>query len=168
MDMDNQYNEVFSSFDSLNSEFSPGHRIIDMFSSHFSFHLFSKCSNQNLKLHIQQLDNLALESSSILSNTLIIIDASIKNNVATSISHIHVHNKPVVKTLHHTVNITSTEAELFTIRCGINQATIHDDISKIIIVTDSIHAARKIFDLTSHPFQKYLAAILTELQAFFT
>ena len=139
-----------------------------MFNSCFSFHLFSKCSDQNLKLHIQQLDNLALKSSSTLSNALIIIDANIKNNITTSISHIHIHNKPVVKTLHYAVNITRTEAELFTIRCSINQATIHDDISKIIVVTDSIHAARKIFDLTSHPFQKHLTAILTELQVFFT
>jgi len=139
-----------------------------MFNSRFSFHLFSKYSDQNLKSHIQQLDNLALESSSTPSNALVITDASIKNNVATSISHIHVHNKPVVKTLHHAVNITSTEAELFTIRCSINQATIHDDISKIIIVTDSIHTTRKMFDLTSHPSQKHSAAILTELRAFFT
>jgi len=147
--MDNWYNEVFPSFDPLNPEFSPGRRIIDMFNSCFSFHLFSKHSDQNLKLHIQQLDNLALESSSIPSNTLIVTDASVKNNVATSIFHIHIHNKPVVKTLHHAMNITNTEAELFAIRCSINQATIHDDILKIIVVTDSIHAARKIFDLTS-------------------
>ena len=150
--MDNQYNKVFPSFDSLNPEFSPGHRIIDIFYSCFSFHLFSKCNNQNLKLRIQQLNNLALESSSTPSNTLVIIDTSIKNNVATSISHIHIYNKPIVKTLHHTINVTSTEAELFAIRCGINQATNLNDISKIIIVTDSIHAVRKIFDLTSHPF----------------
>ena len=61
------------------------------------------------------------------------------------------------------MNITSTKAELFAIRCGINQATIHDDISKIIIITNSIHATRKIFDLTSYPFQKHSVAILTEL-----
>ena len=163
VDMDNQYNKVFPSFNPLNPEFSPGCRIIDMFNSHFSFHLFSKHSNQNLKLHIQQLDNLALESSSIPSNALVIMDASIKNNVAISISHIHIHNKPVIKTLHYTINITSTEAKLFIIRYSINQATNHNDISKIIVITDSIHATRKIFDLTSHPFQKHLVAILTEL-----
>jgi len=140
--MDNQYNKVFPSFDPLNPEFSPGCRIINMFNSHF-FHLFSKCSDQNLKSCIQQLDNLALESSSIPSNVLIIMDASIKNNVITSISHIYVHNKPDIKTLHHAMNITSTEAELFTIRCGINQAIIHDDILKIIVVTDLIHTVRK-------------------------
>ena len=168
VDMNNQYNKVFPSFDPLNPEFSPGHRIIDIFNSRFSFHLFSKHSNQNFKLWIQKLDNLALESSSTPSNVLVITDASIKNNITTSISHIHIHSKPIVKILHHAVNVTSTEAELFAIRCGINQATNLNDISKIIVVTDSIHTARKIFDPISYPFQKHSAAILNELWVFFS
>ena len=161
--MDNHYNEVFLSFDPLNPEFSPGSRIIDIFSNCFSFHLFSKCNDQNIKSHIQQLDNLAFKSSDSPSNALVITDASVKNNVTTSISHIHICNKPITKTLHHTLNVTSTEAELFAIRCGINQAVNYNDISKIIVVTDSIHAARKIFDPSTHPFQKHLASILNEL-----
>jgi len=36
---------------------------------------------------------------------LIITDASVKNNTATSISHIHIHNKPVIEILHHATNI---------------------------------------------------------------
>ena len=106
---------------------------------------------------------MAIESSNIPFRTLVIIDASIKNNVATSISHIHIHNKPIIKTLHHVVNITSTEAELFIIRCGINQATKSNNISKIIVITNSIHTTRKIFDTTSHPFQSHAAFILKEL-----
>ena len=99
---------------------------------------------------MKRTENKSSPSSLVL--TLVIMDASIKNNVATSISHIHIHNKPIVKMLHHAINITSTEAELFTIRCSINQATNLNDISKIIVVTDSIHTTRKIFDPTSHPF----------------
>jgi len=45
--------------------------------------------------------------------------------------------------------------ELFAIKCSINQATNHNVISKIIVITDSIHTARKIFDPSSHPFQKH-------------
>jgi len=111
VDMDNHYNEVFPFFDSLNPEFSPSHRIINIFASCFSFHLFSNHNDQNLKLYIQQLDNLAFESSSIPSNTLVITDASIKNNVTTSILHIHIHNKQITKMLHHAVNVMSTKAE---------------------------------------------------------
>jgi len=111
---------------------------------------------------------LAIESSSIPSHALIITDASIKNNIATSILHTHIDNKPITKTLHHAVNIMSTEAKLFVIRCGINQATNSNNVSKIIIVTDSIYAAKKIFDLTFHPFQSHAVSIFNKFQSFFS
>ena len=161
--MDNCFNEVFPSFDPLNPEFSLDSRIIEIFSSCFSFHLFSKYKNQNLKLWIQKLDNLALKSSSSLSSALIVMDASVKNNITISVVYIYIHNTPITKTLYYALNITSTKTELFAIRCGINQATSLNGISKIIIVTDSIHTVRKIFDLLFHLFQKHLAIILNKL-----
>jgi len=94
------------------------------------------------------------------------MDASIKNNIATSISHVHLANHPMTKTVHHVMFITSTEAKLFAIRCGINQAYNKENISKIIIITDFIHAAKKIFDAISHPYQIHTAAILQELHCF--
>ena len=106
---------------------------------------------------------MAIESSSNLSHTLIIIDASVKNNIITSISHVHIHSKPLTKTLYHAVNVMSTKVELFAIRCGINQATNSAGISKIIVITDSIHIVRKIFNLSSHPFWSHAAIILKEL-----
>ena len=48
IDMDNCFNKVYSSFNSLHSELLAGNRIIDTFSDHFSFHSFSKCKN-NIK-----------------------------------------------------------------------------------------------------------------------
>ena len=106
---------------------------------------------------------MVLCHSSDLHTALMITDASIKNDIATSISHIHSANQPLVKTAHHASFVTTTEAELFAIRCGINQACSFNNISKIIIVTNSIHAAKKIFDCGSHPYQIHLAAILSEL-----
>jgi len=82
---------------------------------------------------------------------LIVLDASVKNNVATSISYICRGQEMILKTVHHTMNIASLEAELFTIRYGINYATQLQDISCIVIITDAIPAARKIFDLNIHP-----------------
>jgi len=73
-----------------------------------------------------------------------------------------------VKTIHHPINVTSTEAELFAIRCSINQATQLQGLNKIIIVTDSIHSAKKIFDYSSHSHQVYSAAISCELREFFS
>jgi len=40
-------------------------------------------------------------------------------------------------------------------------------MSKIIVVTNSIHVARKIFKLSVHPYQVQLAAILSDLCNFF-
>ena len=52
-------------------------------------------------------------------------------------------------------------------RCSINQACSRDNISKIIVITDSIHSAKHIFDSSVHPLQLHLAAILSELRLFF-
>jgi len=93
----------------------------------------------------------------------VVTDTSIKNNIASSIVHIHVHNKLIVKILHHTINVTSTEAEFFAIKYGINQVSHLQDIFKIIVVTNLIHIAKKIFDSSSHPLQKQVALILNNL-----
>jgi len=79
----------------------------------------------------------------------------------------HLANHPLIKIVHHAAFITSTEVELFAIRCGINQACIKEEVSKIIVVTDSIHAAKKIFDSKSHPYQSHTMAILSKLCCFF-
>ena len=167
VDMDNHFNEVYPSFNPLYPELSPGNRIIDTFSDHFSFHPFSECKN-NIKEQIQKLDNLAIESSESPTSALVITDASIKNNIVMYIAHIHIHNHLITKTLHHTMNVTSTEAKLFAIRCGINQAINTDNISKVKAIMDSLHSAKKIFDPSLHSYQSYSNFILKELQIFFS
>ena len=106
---------------------------------------------------------MILQSSSSPNSAIVVTDASIKNDIATSISHIHIYNHSLTKMVHHAAYITSTKAELFAIRCGINQACGKNNISKIIVVTDSIHAAKKIFESGSHPYQLYMTSILQEL-----
>ena len=102
------------------------------------------------------------------SYTLVVSNTSIKNNTATSISHVHVHNKPIIKMIHHVVNVTTTKAKLFAIRYGINQATALPGISNIAVLMDSIHAARRIFDYSLYPFQIHVVAISAELRIFFS
>jgi len=150
--MDNRFNKVFLSFDSFNKKFASSSQLINIFSSQFSSHLSPKQSNNNFKTHIHLLDNISLKSSLDLSYTLIVSNASIKNHIATSILRIHAHNKPVIKTLYHAVNVTTMEAELFAIRYSINQATNLNGINKIIVITNFIHTAKKIFNPSSHPF----------------
>jgi len=85
----------------------------------------------------------------VLINTNLVIvvsDASIRNNVAISITHIHSYSKPVKKTIHHAINITITKAELFIIKCGINQVAQIKDISYIIVITNSRRSANYIFN----------------------
>ena len=98
--MDNRFNKVFSFFDSLNVEFSPGFRLIDVFSSCFSFHPYIKCKDNNLVDHVNQLNDIAITSLSNHSHTLIISDMGIKNNVAIFIAHIHIQNRLIIKTVY--------------------------------------------------------------------
>jgi len=160
--MANRFNKCFPSFIPLHSEFSPGLRVIDNFSNCISFNVCNK--EKDDKSYAHQLDYMVLESSSSSSTAIIVSNASIKNNVITSILYMHTYNKPLTKTIYHTVHVTSTEAELFTIRCSINQATNFDNMFKIIVITDSIHAAKR---LSVHPYQVQSAAILSDLCNFF-
>ena len=167
IDSYNKAHGIFPSFSPLNPEFSPGCHITDKFSNRFSFNLVNKKEKEKYKTRTQELDDIVLSNSFSPQSALIITDANIKNNIATSVSHIHIANHPLTKTVHHASFVTSTEAELFTIRYGINQACSINSISKIIVITDSIHAAKKIFDSESHYYQLHSVAILIELQKFF-
>ena len=165
--MDNRFNEVFPLFNPLNKEFSSGSQLIDIFSSCFFFHSFDKHSDDKLKAHSHQLDNIAITSLLNQSHALIVTDTGIKNNVATSIAYIHICNKLIIKTIYYAVNVTSFEAELFAIRYDINQAVNIPGISKIIVVTDLIHVTKRIFDLFIHLFQMHSASIFKEFRKFF-
>ena len=61
----------------------------------------------------------------------------------------------------------TTEVELFTIRYSINQVTYISNIKRIIVITDFIHAAKRIFNSSVYPYQIYLAAISYKLRDFF-
>jgi len=113
----------------------------------------SVTEEKDTKLCTQVLDNMILESSLSLSIAIIASDTSVKNNIATSIAYIHTFDKSLIKTIYYTVYITSTEVEPFVIRCGINQSLSLDNISKIIVITDTFHAVKKIFNPLVYPYQ---------------
>ena len=165
--MDNKFNEVFPSFSPFNHEFSLGNRLIDVFPNHFSFHPSNRSNNQDIKNHLRHLDNITIQVPLDPHSAVVVSDASIKNQVTTSIFHIHSHDKSIIKTIHHMVRVTSTEAELFTIRCGIIQATYLSYINQIVIIMDSIHAAKKIFNSLVHPYQLQLVLISQDIREFF-
>jgi len=137
-----------------------------MFSSHFSLHWANCKSKESKSAYLWKLNNIIIESSSNTNTAIVVSDASIKNNVTTSIAHIYSYSKSVKKTLHHAINVTMTKAELFAIRCWINQAVQIMDMSHIII-TNSIHLANWIFNPSIHLYQQQSIAILKDLRLFF-
>ena len=118
IDSNNKLYGVFPSFSPLHPELFSGSRIVDNSPDQFSFNLANK--EKNDKLRFQQLDKIVLQSSSSPFIAIVVMDASIKNNIAIFISHIHLVDHPLTKTVHHAAFITSTEVELFAIRCSIN------------------------------------------------
>ena len=139
---------IFPLFSPIDPEFSPGNCITDIFSNCFSFNLVNKKVDNCNKIRGLELDEMVLHCSLDPQTALVITDASIKNDIATSISHIHSYNRPLVKTVH--------------------QACVTNNMSKIIVVTDSIYAAKKIFNSGSYPYQIHSATILSELRTFFS
>lgn len=55
-----------------------------------------------------------------IKTVIVISDASIKNNIATFIAHVCSDQNIVAKIIHHAVNVKSTKAKLFVIKCRIN------------------------------------------------
>jgi len=165
--MNNRFNKIVSFFSPFSCEFSLVNRLIDICPSYFSFHSSNRKSKKSLKTHLYNLNNITLQTSIDLQSVVIVSDASIRNQIATSIAHVHIYDNPVIKIIHYVVNVISTEVELFTIRCGINQATCLFNISWIIVIMDSIHAAKRIFSLSLYPYQSHTLAISCKLREFF-
>jgi len=63
------------------------------------------------------------------------------------------------------VNVSS-EAETFAIRSGISKATALEGINQIIVTTDSIQCAQKLFDTSNHSLQGHTIAMSHCLRAF--
>ena len=152
VDANNHLNEVHPSFNRLHKELSPGFYLVDNFPNCFSFHIVNWKNVKNINAHICSLDKL-FENYFLNPNTVLVIsNTSIKNNVTTFVLHIHSSHSFLMKTTYHAVNITSTKVELFVIRCGINQAVQVPNIKHIIVITDTIHTIRHIFDSSFYSY----------------
>ena len=62
---------------------------------------------------------------------------------------------------------TALDAELFAIRLGVVKATSFD-VKRIVIITDSLTAARRAVDASVHSGQAHSLAIVQALRGFFT
>ena len=146
-------NRIFSLFNFLNNKFSPGTRLINIFSSYFFFYQANYKDKESKATHLHKLNNIFLNVSLSANIIIVVSDVGIRNNIATSITHIHFYSSSIKKTLYYTVNITTTKIKLFTIRYRINQAIQIMNAFYIIIITDFIHLAYRIFNPSIHPYQ---------------
>ena len=132
----------FNSFNSLHNELSSGFHLVDKFSDHFSFYIVNCRDKNSVKVHLQNLNKTFEDFSPNLRTVIIISNASIKNNIVTSILYFCSSQNILAKTIHHIVNINSTEAEFFAIRYRINQVTHLQNVNHIIIIMDVIYSER--------------------------
>ena len=167
VDTNNCLNKIFSAFNSLNKELSPSFYLVDTFSDHFSFHLVN-CKDTDIRIaYYNNLKNIYENPHNNHEFILIITNVSIKNNIATSVSHIWREHKIIVKTIHHAINVLSTKAKMFAIRCGISHASQLQVITCIVVITDAIYTAKHIFDMFICLYQLHSITISNNLRKLF-
>ena len=124
-------------------------------------------SAETRKTYLYKLNKIVFNASDNFKAAFIVLDTSIKNNIVISITHIHIYNSPIIKTIYYVINIISIKAELFTIRCSLNQASCLANIKCIVIITNFIHILKKMFNLSIYPYQIQTLAISKEIREFF-
>jgi len=166
-DVNKRLNSVRNCFNPLHPLFSPGSRIVDHFSSRISFHSPSSSSDEDLYQHLQSL-NLAFRSSQVNPNSAAVIaDGGVKKtHVATAAAHIWTHHSVIKQLQVYSLNITPIEAELMAIRTGLIPAMEVDGVHEIMVITDSIAAAKKILESKVDPLQNMFIPLASAIKTF--
>ena len=113
-------NQVLPAFDSLNRELSLGFCLVDTFPDYFFFYIVNYRSVEVKIAYKNKLKNIYIDSFNSHDTMLIITDASVKNNIATTVSYIWREHRIIMKTVHHVINIIFIEAKIFATRYGIS------------------------------------------------
>ena len=61
------------------------------------------------------------------------------------------------------MNVMSTETKFFIVKCSINHIIQMQDITHIIVITDTIPATKHIFDILIHPYSEIVPAAINSL-----
>ena len=133
--------------------------MIDTFSNQFYFLSVNQKDSDTLRTYHNRLNNIYEDSLNNQDTILVIMDASIKNNVATSVFYIWKDHNIIIKSIHYTMNVNSTEVELFAMKL--------QDVSKVVVITDAIPATKWIFNTSIYPYQLHFITILENLREFF-
>ena len=167
-DVNERLNDVRDCYNLLFSLFSPGSRVVDYFSSRFSFYSPLSSSNKDLFYHLQNLDQVFRSSQISPHNIVIIANRGIKKSqVATTVVHIWTNNSIVWHLQVNSINVTSIEAKLMAICLGLILAIKEENIHNIIVITDSIAAAKKIFESKTNPLQNMFILVTLAINSFF-
>ena len=142
VDFNSWLNKVFPAFNKPHKELSSSFRLVDNFPNYYSFHTVNWKNTKVKNAYIYLLNKIYDDFISDLNTVLVISDASVKNQVTTSILHIHQGWNIIAKTIYHTISITFTEIELFSIRYGVNQAVQVSNAKNIIIITNTIYTTK--------------------------
>jgi len=167
-DVNKRLNGIRECFNPLFPLFSLGSRVVNHFPSRFSFHSPSSSSNEDLYHHPQNLNQAFRSSQTALHNIAIIADGGIKKSqVATTVAHIWSENSIVQRLQANSINITSIEAELMAICLGLIPAMEEENVHNIIVITDSIAAAKKVFESKTNPLQNMFILVTAVIDFFF-
>jgi len=101
-------------------------------------------------------------------NIAIIADRGIKKSqVATAVAHIWTDNSIVQYLQVNSINVTSIEAKLMAICLGLIPAMKEENVHDIIIITNSIATAKKIFESKTDPLQNIFIPVTLAIDSFF-
>ena len=78
INMNNKYGKFLLSFSPFDKEFSLEKRLINFFSDWFFFH----AQTYDVKNHIYDLDNIAINVSNDSYSSIVLLNTSIRNNIA--------------------------------------------------------------------------------------
>ena len=132
--------------------FSPGSRVVNHFSSRISFHSSSSSSDKDFFHYLRNLD-CAFKTLQMSSNNITVIanGGVKKSHIATVVAHVWFNNSVTQCLQVNSINITLIEAKLMAIHLGLIPTIEKENIHNIVIITDSIAVARKIFESKVDP-----------------
>jgi len=157
-------------FSPLDSEMCPGYRLLDNFPDRVFFYPCDRSNESFRTSHLRALDWLHHETSSDPSTLVVVTDASIispRNMQAVSTAHFWRLGVQVSLSKAPAGQATVLDAELFAIRLGVAKATSFN-IKHIILITDSLSAARRAVDASVHLDQAHSLSVVYALREFLT
>jgi len=144
--------------------------LLDNFSDYVSFYPCDCSNGPTCKPQFNALDRLCHEASSDSSTLVVATNASVippRNMQAVSVAYFWRLGEQVLLSKAPTGQAIALDAELFAIQLGIVKATSFD-VKHIVIITDSLTAARRAVDTSVHSGQAHFLAIVQALRSFFT